>query len=169
MADINKVISHIFQVEGGFVNLKADKGGPTSMGITQKTLEGYRGRKVTVDEVKNLTKYEATLIYKKNYWDKLKLDQVNSQSVADMLMDFAVNSGVSKAAKVVQGLVGVSQDGIIGPKTIEAINKENPKDLFQKLWDYRNNYYESIVRNNPSQKVFLKGWKNRLNRIEFTS
>lgn len=167
MADINKIIDHVFVLEGGWVDHPSDSAGCTQMGITRASLSSYRGKTVTCSDVRNVSKAEATNIYKKNYWDKIKGDDINSQNVANLLFDFAVNSGVNKASKSIQELVGVSQDGIIGSKTIEAINKQDAEELFNRLKQYRRSYYDAIVRNNPSQKAFIRGWTNRLNSFKF--
>lgn len=167
MANHNLYIPTLLKHEGGFVNDPADRGKATNMGITMDTLKAYRGKAVSVDDVKNLTKEEAIAIYKKNYWDKIKGDSINSQSLAELLFDYAVHSGVGKASKVIQTLVSVPSDGVIGPKTIEAINKQNAKDLFEKLKQNRKAFLESIVKNNPSQSKFLKGWLNRVNSFTF--
>jgi lysozyme family protein len=139
------------------------------MGITFDTLKSYRGKNITCEDVKNLTKQEAEAIYKKNYWDKLKGDQINSQSIAEILFDYGVLSGIGKASKVIQELVGVSADGVIGPKTIEAINNQDPKNLFDRIKMNRRSYFDQIVKNNPSQKRFLLGWNNRNNSFVFVS
>lgn len=167
MANFSLYFPQLLKYEGGFVNDPADRGGATNMGITQETLKSYRGKSVSVEDVKNLTKTEAEAIYKKNYWDKIKGDDITSQSVAELLFDYAVHSGVSKAAKSIQQLVGVTTDGVIGQKTIQAINEQEPKSLFERLKMNRKSYSDGIVRANPSQQKFLKGWNNRVNSFVF--
>lgn len=71
-------------------------------------------------------------------------------------------AGCKTAAKAIQRLVGVKDDGVIGNVTLAAINKANPKLLFYQLFNARQNYYEQIVRNRPSNRKFLLGWYNRL-------
>lgn len=71
-------------------------------------------------------------------------------------------SGVKTPAKAIQRLVGVKDDGVIGNVTLAAINKSNPRLLFYRLFNARQNYYEEIVRRAPIKKKFLLGWCNRL-------
>ncbi len=71
-------------------------------------------------------------------------------------------SGTKTAAKAIQKLVGVKEDGIIGNISLEAINKANPDLLFYQLFNARQNYYEDIVKNRPANKKYLLGWYNRL-------
>lgn len=169
MANFKLYFPTLLQYEGGWVNDPADAGGCTNLGVTIPALKSFRGKSVTCTDIKNLTKGEAELIYKKNYWDKIKGDDIKSQSVAEFLADYAVHSGISKASKVVQELVGVNADGVIGPKTVDAINKQDSKTLFDKLKLNRRTYFEGIVRANPSQQKFLKGWMNRINSFVFKS
>ena len=64
-------------------------------------------------------------------------------------------------------MLGVADDGVVGPKTIAAINNyPNQKELFQKLWNRRKAHFESIAKN--GKKQFLKGWLNRLNDFKFS-
>ena len=58
-------------------------------------------------------------------------------------------------------------DGIVGSKTISCINSQNQEEAFKKIWNRRKKFYDSLVAKNPSQKVFLKGWMNRLNAFKF--
>lgn len=167
MADFNKYLPTLLLHEGGWVNDPLDAGGCTNWGVTRFTLEDYRNHPVTCQDVKNLTKEEAGKIYKKNYWDTIGGDLITSQSVAEFLFDFGVNSGTGRAAKALQSILGVTQDGKIGPKTIKATNERDPKKLFEDLKQNRLDFVNSIVRNNPSQKKFLKGWTNRINSFIF--
>lgn len=169
MADFNKYLPKLLTHEGGYVNDPLDKGSCTNMGITIFTLEDYRNKPVICQDVKNLTKEEAGKIYKKNYWDKVSADNISSQSVAEFLFDYGVNSGINKAAKSLQSILGVVQDGNIGPKTIKAVNEHDPQKLFNGLKQNRIDFLNSIVRNNPSQKRFLNGWMNRVNSFTFSS
>lgn len=117
----------MFGDEGGYSNRKTDRGGPTKYGITQGTLSADLGRPATIDDVKNLTLARAEAIYRKNYW---------AQSGGDLLpagLDYAVfNSGVmsgpARAAKILQQVVGVSPDGIIGVRTLDALEKHGSLD-----------------------------------------
>lgn len=163
---INKVLAH----EGGFVNDPLDRGGATNYGIIQAVYEKFIGKKVTTDEMKNMPKGNAIAIYKKEYWDKVGGDKIKYYSVAYALFDQAVNRGVSTVNKQVQKVLNLPQDGIMGSKTIEALNKVPEKDFLNQFLLMSKQSYESIVDRNPSQEKFLKGWLNRLSSIqEYTS
>ena len=69
--------------------------------------------------------------------------------------------------KKIQALFGLKADGIVGNKTISCINSQNQEEAFNRIWNRRKQFYESLVKNNPSQKVFLNGWMNRLNSYKF--
>lgn len=151
--------------EGGFVNNKSDRGGATNRGITIATFRAVYGQSKTVADLKALTDEQWMHVFKTIYWDKCRADEIKNQSVANLLVDFAWGSGTARAAKYIQRLVGVTQDGNIGPKTIAAINARDAKSLFTGLKAERLAFINSIVRNNTSQMVFYKGWVNRLNAI----
>lgn len=171
MAKVELLVPKILKWEGGFVNHPNDKGGATNKGITIGTYTQYRKMKglsiPSVEDLKNITDAEWMDILKTLYWDKWKADNINNQSIANLIVDWLWGSGVY-GIKYPQQVLGVAADGIVGPKTLAAINDyPNQKELFEKLWNRRKQHFENIVRNNPSQKVFLKGWLNRLNDYRY--
>ena len=125
MADVNKLAPFILKWEGGFVNDPADLGGATNMGVTVGTYEAYCRKKgypkPTIERLKNLTTEEWAEILKTMYWDRWKADLITSQSVANILVDWVWASG-AHGVKIPQRLLGVAVDGIVGPKTIAAVN-----------------------------------------------
>jgi lysozyme family protein len=175
MADAKLLVPHIKQWEGygKFTNNPKDPGGATMSGVTLATYRAYRKKKgytvTTVDDLKAMTAVEWYEIFKAGYWDKCRADEIRSQSVANAIVDWAYNSGTATAAKKVQALVGVTVDGVIGSKTIAAINAADPRQLFGRIQQSRMAFVEAIVRNKPSQAVFLTGWKNRINSLTFTA
>lgn len=168
MADIKKFLPKVFKVEGGYANIPGDAGGPTNKGVTIATFRQYYGEEKTVDDLKKMTTEQVSKIYKDLFWDKCKGDDIKSQSVAELLVDFAVNSGVKTAVRKIQRLVRVTDDGILGKVTVGAINNKNPQTLFNELYDVRVAYYKQLVARKPSQKKFLNGWLNRLKTYTFT-
>lgn len=148
----------IFDHEGGYVDHPSDPGGATNLGITKATLEAWRGRTVTKDQVKALERPEATQIYKLRYWDAIKGDQL-PPGVDLAVLDWAVNSGVSRATKALQSLVGAAPDGVIGPKTLAAIGAASPTKLVEDLCDLRLQWLEGL----STWPVFGKGWARRVN------
>lgn len=164
MANIKEALKKVLHWEGGISNHPMDKGGLTAYGITQKTYSYYYE-----GSVRDITMDQVEAIYRTGYWNKIKGDEINSQSVAELLFDMAVNSGVRTASVTIQRLVGADADGIIGRKTLQAINSRNPQELFNAFKKKRIEFYEDIVKRSPSQKVFIKGWLNRVNSYKFNN
>lgn len=166
-AQVKYLVPIIQKWEGGFSNHPSDTGGATMAGITIATYKSYckiKGKPVpTVEDLKNITQEEWMDILKTLYWDKWQADDINNQSIANLIVDWVWASGVY-GIKYPQQVLGVTADGIVGPKTLAAINDyANQEELFNKLWERRKQHFEAIVANNASQQVFLKGWLNRLN------
>lgn len=172
MADFNAFFPVLLAEEGGFVDNKNDHGGATNLGITLYEWEKSGWDKdgdhdIDLADLKIITKQDAMKVYKILYWDYIKGDEISSQSVAEIIFDWGVNSGVNKATKSVQSLIGIKADGVFGPQTLKAINQAQPQQLFGLIKASREAYYRRMVYNNPSQGVFLKGWLNRINAFIF--
>lgn len=171
MADSKKLVPFILSWETDkYTNNKKDKGGPTKYGITLATWRrvGYdkNGDGVLNEEdVKLLTKDDFHRVFKQNFWNACKADKIQDQSVANMLVDFAYNSGVKRAATYLQLTLGITADGIIGNKTLFAINKSNGKRLFERFKKTREDYLKCIAKG--AQKDFLDGWLRRVSYITY--
>ena len=168
MADAKKLKLFILCWEGGYVNDPIDKGGATNKGITLATFRQFYGSDATIEQLQALTGEQWLHIFKTGYWDKFKADNIANQSVANICVDWAWASGVGTAIRQVQTLLGVAVDGIVGAKTISAINNANQRHLFAKIKSARLRFVENIVKRNSTQKKFLKGWKSRINALYFT-
>lgn len=172
MADVNKLAPFLLKWEGGFVNDPDDLGGATNMGVTMATYESYCRKKgytkPTVERLKKLSEQEWTEIMKTLYWDRWKADEIKSQSVANILVDWVWASGVY-GIKIPQEIVGVKPDGIVGPKTIAAVNSKNSRELFDQLKSARYDFIDEICRKRPANNKFKRGWLNRINDITFES
>ena len=117
----------------------------------------------TVDDLKNISDSEWTEILKKKYWDIWKANDINSQVIANILVDWAWHSGPVTSIKAFQSLAGLQADGIVGPKTLGYINEHKDKtDLFNRIWIVRKDFFTNIVKNNSTQIKYLNGWLNRL-------
>lgn len=165
MSNFNKAFEFVLGNEGGFTDHPADRGGATNWGITISEYARYKGKEVSTQDVKNMTKEEAKEIYYLGYWKPLSLDQVIHHRLAVLLFDQGVNRGISAAAKDIQKIVGVVADGKVGPKTIEAINKAGEITACFSLIKASQLAYAGIVLKNQTQLVFLKGWLNRTHRL----
>ena len=174
MADVNKLAPFILKWEGGFVNDPADLGGATNMGVTIGAWKscGYDkdgDSDIDVDDLRLLTREDVVnRVLKPHYWDRWKADEIKSQSVANILVDWVWASGVH-GIKIPQRLLGVVVDGIVGPKTIAAVNSRNPRELFDLIKIARFDFIEDICRKRPANNKFKRGWMNRINDLGFES
>ena len=166
MADFAKYAPKLLQIEGGFVNHPEDKGGITNCGITLDTYRSFFGQDKTVKDLQSMTYKTWKEIMKAGYWDKVKGDQIENQCLAEIIADWCVNSGLTGIRKV-QEILGCKADGIVGAITLSLINSSNPKQLHERIWNARQQFYVNIVKRNPKQKVFMNGWMNRLNQFKF--
>ena len=166
MADKNKLIPIIKRWEGGYSDNPNDRGGATNSGVTLAVYQSVYGKSKTKNDLKRMTSDQWNYIFTKLYWNKWKADEIKNQSIANILVDWVWMSGLGTIKKI-QSLLGLTADGIVGNKTISYINSHDQEEVFNKIWNRRKSFYDSLVANNPSQKVFLKGWMNRLNTYKF--
>ncbi|MDE6649300.1 MAG: peptidoglycan domain protein [Muribaculaceae bacterium] len=192
MAQIEKLIPHILLWENGIKTLpgetlrqtyerarakgvikkKTDKGGPTLAGVTLTTLQESRTKsqgsrvKVTEADLAKMSYDEWLAILKSLFWDRCNADNIRSQSVANMFVDWVWHSGPLMIRKV-QDIFSLRQDGIVGPKTLAALNSAPAESVFNRLKAARERSYHRIVFNRPSQQVNLQGWLNRTNALKF--
>lgn len=166
MADFKKYAPKLLQLEGGYINHPADSAGPTNLGVSLKTYKAYCGEGKTIKDLRNMSYETWQNIMKDLYWDKCRADEIENQSLAEIIVDWCVNSGLVGLRKV-QEIAGCKPDGIAGPITLSLINTSDPKSLFDRIWDARKQFYTNIVKKNPSQKVFMNGWMNRLHMFKF--
>lgn len=173
MANIDILWPFIHSWEGGFVNDPDDAGGATNMGVTLSTWkkQGYDKTGdgiIDVDDLRILKPGDALNILEANYWDKWKADEISDQSLANLLVDWVWGSG-AYGIKIPQRLLGVTIDGIVGPKTLAALNAQDPKELFEELRREREDYFERICVTRPVNRKYLKGWLRRLEGIRYGS
>jgi lysozyme family protein len=158
--EVEKLISEVLDREGGYVNHPNDAGGPTNLGITQGTLAAFRGKPVSIQDVKDLQEPEARRIYRQNYFKGI--EAVTDSASLRFLFDYSVNAGNRKAVKALQFAIGTAEDGDFGPnskKRLEAFGDQSK--LYWQLVCYRFDHYMRIL-DNPTQAVFANGWANRM-------
>ncbi|QPC43482.1 glycoside hydrolase family 108 protein [Kaustia mangrovi] len=153
----------MFGHEGGYVNDPKDPGGPTKYGVTLATLAAHRGRKVTAADVRNLTLSEARIIYRKSYWKQSGGDLL-PRGLDYAVFDFGVHSGPATAVKVLQRLVGVSQDGIVGIQTVDAVRRY--KGGLRELIDDYCNARLAYLRSLRGWRRYARGWTVRVTGID---
>jgi lysozyme family protein len=188
----NRALKATFMFEGGFSDDPDDRGGATNMGITRGTLSrakaaGWVPKDATIQ---TLTREQAAEIYRRGYWEPIHGDDLPSP-VAEMVFDCAANHGVGGAGRLLQRALNamghtipLAVDGVIGPKTLAAVQKlveldRKHSDAFPEMGSrfhtmmlartialYRAQYYVLIVESRSNQKKFFWGWiRNRVVRI----
>jgi hypothetical protein len=166
MAALQIALVFVLQNEGStFVNDPLDRGGPTRYGITQNTLSHFIGRTASVDEVRNISMSTVTEIYRHLYWNPVKGDNIQDQRLATAIFDISVLAGPSAAIRMAQAAVGAVTDGIMGPKTLAAINTCDADRALQSISLKACTYYTAIVLRDASQTKFLAGWQLRAHRL----
>lgn len=163
--------------EGGFSNHPLDIGGATKAGVSVHFLrQMFSNGSLWVDLNKDnvidekdillLTEDQIKNIYRVQFWQPVS--KLTPLRLAVKVFDAGVNLGAPKAVSLLQKLVNVSTDGIIGPMTLGAIRKIKPDNILSMYVHSLCNFYNNIVKKNPSQSVFLKGWLNRARRLPDT-
>jgi lysozyme family protein len=161
VANIEACLAFVFREEGGFTDDPLDPGGATNLGITLNELSAWRHAAVTVQQVKDLTKDEATAIYRANYWNVVQGDALPA-GIELMVVDAGVNIGTPRAARFLQQIVGADVDGHIGPLTIAATVAAEARTVIDRYAAMRTSFYESL----PTFNHFGAGWLGRTNRAK---
>jgi len=139
----DRCLKFTLQFEGGFVNNPKDPGGPTNLGITQATLSTFLGRQASIAEVKALTPDKVAPIYKLRYWDHVSGDEL-PEGIDLAVFDFGVHSGPQRGIIGLQRVVGVADDGKLGPVTLKAVSKVEPKSTINAICDERLGFLQQL-------------------------
>ena len=162
--NFENAVKKVIEMEGGYNDIKEDRGGATNYGISLNFLRA-NGEDIDGDgdidwvDVKNLTEAEAIALYKEYFWNPL-YDQLE-RAIAEKVFTVGVNMGARVGVKLLQRALNVSDDGIIGNITIAATKRVSVDKLLIHFVDVQMDYYISIVKRRPNQIKFLRGWKNR--------
>ncbi|MBU4317053.1 MAG: N-acetylmuramidase [Proteobacteria bacterium] len=165
MANFNQAFEKMIQNEGGYRlhQVPNDRGGMTYTGISRKFHPDWPGWK-PLDRGDLDNPEMASMVrefYRAKYWDRISGDGIQNQAIAETLFDFAVNAGYRTAIKLAQIIAGSTPDGIMGPKTLEALNRFPGEDFSLRFALAKIARYAEIVRRDPGQHKFLLGWINR--------
>jgi lysozyme family protein len=150
-----QALTQVFKDEGGYSNDQGDSGGPTNFGITIHDARAYWKADATADDVKAMPKSVAEEIYAKHYANPIHYNDLPA-GVDYAVLDYGINSGISRAAKVLQNFCGVPQDGIIGPITVAQAIKRDPSTLIDDIYDERLAFLKRL-----DKPQFIRGWTNR--------
>lgn len=146
--------------EGGWSDHPADPGGATMKGVTLANFRRFVKPNATKADLRRITDEQIAVVYRRHYWDAVLGAELPS-GVDYAVFDFAVNSGPSRAAKYLQRVVGVTQDGRIGPQTLKAVRSKNPKAVIGALCDARLAFLKGL----RTWPVFGKGWGRRVSEV----
>ncbi len=172
MAKFNLAFSRMLSHEGGYVNDPDDHGGETYKGIARNSHGNWLGWSL-IDQLKSKSDFPESLdtnsqlqnlveqFYLNNFWLPLNAEQIQNQTSADSVFDFAVNSGITTSTRLVQSIVGTKIDGIIGVITLNKINSIDFGYFQASLTVAKMEYYMNIIRKRPTSKKFLLGWISR--------
>jgi len=162
VADFKTYYPKLLKWEGGyasadFAKKQGDKGGETYLGIARNYNPNWDGwRMIDAYVQKNgepkwnshipdpAIDASAQSMSKQLYWDKLKLDSVKNQSLAEFIMDYGFNSGLGTPVKAIQGILGLNKDGVMGNDTINKINTADTDKLFSALQQNRVNLISGL-------------------------
>lgn len=156
MADFNRAIVTTLVKEGGarFTDDPDDRGGATKYGITQRSYPDL--------DIRNLTEQQAREIYKRDFWDRVRGDDISSQAIAENIFDTSVNMGVRTGSRLAQLALGIEpSDGIIGSESLKVINTADESLFIANFTIAKIARYAHICNRDKTQKKFLLGWINR--------
>ncbi len=149
------------QFEGGYSDHPADPGGATNLGITRRTLAAWRGCPVSKSDVRMLKREEAAKIYRSNYWDAVRGDDL-PEGIDAAVFDHAVNSGPRAAARLLQKALGLKADGVIGAGSLALVRVTPRENLLRDLLRRRRGFLQRL----RTFSIFGRGWTRRLLAVE---
>lgn len=165
MATVSKLTPLILKWEGGYVDDPLDRGRCTNMGVTIATYRNLIKSNATCKDVAamNQNDFEKVL---RIFWNRWKANDIKNQSVANILVDWVWGSGVW-GIRIPQRILGVKEDGVVGIKTLTALNNVDQLEFFNKVVEERKAFLHNIVIRDPEQRRFINGWLNRLNDFNY--
>jgi len=151
-----QAIAQVFKDEGGYTNESTDPGGPTNWGITIHDARTYWKKDATAQDVRTMPRTVAEDIYIKHYAGPINYDSLPA-GVDYTIFDYAINSGISRSVKTVQHLLGVTEDGVMGPVTLAKINSSDPISLIHAIYIERLVFLKTL----HTWNTYGHGWTNR--------
>ena len=179
MSNFTKSMQFLIRLEFNSPSLTLHKNetenGLTFFGIYECAHPDFKGWELVKQVLKGKTLKEASVIlynnsdlvalvyefYKREFWDKMRLDEVESDLKASEVFIFGVNVDTKPAVRVLQRLLNVTVDGVMGAQTLKALNAYDEGKFNVEFDSYEIAYYASLVSKNPKLKIYANGWKNR--------
>lgn len=176
---LNRVLKFEFSGAKDILHLNKGEKGLTYAGIYQKAHPKWQGWQIIAEALKEYENIKLTSevlfknkelfemvenFYKTEFWDKIKGNQILNVDISSLIFIFAVNVGLKTAIKKAQKVVGVVADGIVGEKTLKALNEFPPLKFITEYKNEQLKYYDAVVANDNAKAIYLNGWKNRVAR-----
>ena len=163
VADFKRHIEPLIVKEGGYTDhtVKGDRGGRTYAGIASASNPDWPGWQY-LDSGQHPPKELVHQIYKRKYWDSMRLDDIPNEIVASVLFSSCVLSGPATATRLAQTVADARVDGAMGPNTVRAVNGVDPEKFVLAFSLARIARFSRIVMKNPAQRKFFLGWCNRV-------
>lgn len=175
MTPADSIIDEILLREGwpDYTNNPADRGGPTKGGITLRSWREYTGNPfATSEQLEDITEQQARSFYRHRHVIEPGFDHIDDPYLRELVVDAGVHHGIRRAAKWLQRAAGVTQDGVIGPNTLAAVNTTNARALYLYIVNYRLRLFGRLVGQDPElrraeaagfnlQARWAGGWNNR--------
>ena len=185
MADIKEALEILYKAEfsspSNALEINKTENGYTFMGIYQgehptwtgwtlvrDKMKQYNGNMKLVSEMlydSDKMKELVSFFYKRNFWDRAKLDRVNSQHIANEIFIFGVVTGMGISIRKAQELVCVKVDGLVGEGTLKALNSFDEKVFDVQFDEEEIEYFQEVVKDKPQKARFLNGWINRAHLV----
>jgi lysozyme family protein len=159
-ASYDDALRHLLAYEGGYADHPHDPGGPTKYGITLEVYRKYVKPDATASDIRAMKVAQAKDIYRRRYWNVLRCDELPA-GLDYALFDYGVNSGILRATKVLQRLLGLPDSGQMGAPVIAAAKAGSARDLIARLCDERLAFLKSL----RTWPVFGAGWARRVNEV----
>lgn len=190
MASFLKAFPIIENNEGFYAHVPGDSGGETWIGIARNANPSWAGWAI-IDSLKingtwpgatykDQVAYANRLLrtkvqlqnlvisfYQNTEWHQIEGDSIQNDSIADFILDWGVNAGMTVPIKHVQQIIGVDPDGKVGPATLHALNAANQENVFNALKAARIEFYHAVIAAHPSYEKFLPEWLERTNEMTF--
>ncbi|NCA77073.1 MAG: peptidoglycan domain protein [Alphaproteobacteria bacterium] len=169
MSTFEPFANKILSLEGGISDHPADRGRVTNMGVTLSSWRcmGYDkdgDGDIDRDDLLRITHNDAVKVLRYFYWKRWRADEIVSQPVAEILVDWLWCSG-KWGIIIPQQILGVEPDGFVGRVTIKAVNQSDPVGFHRQVYRQRLAFIHHLIERDPVQQVFLKGWIRRIEQF----